>query len=70
MWIGDKGQLVYGPDIYGEDEGLLRALQNIDGVVFPAKQGNNTKTAQLRDISHLINNISPAAGVDLSVKTE
>ncbi|HPF78961.1 MAG TPA: L,D-transpeptidase family protein [Alphaproteobacteria bacterium] len=57
VWLGDREQIVYGPDLYGEDRKLLKALTDIGGVVFPADD-KSIKTAQ-------INDISPAAGVDL-----
>lgn len=55
VWLGDRGQIVYGPDIYAHDRKLLKVLTNMDGVVFPAE--DQTKTAQLSWIS-------PASGVD------
>ncbi len=61
VWLGARGQIVYGPDLYGSDGKLLRELKKIDGVVFPVA-GDLTKTAQ-------ISSISPAAGVDLSANT-
>ena len=35
MWKDDRGRLVYGYDIYGEDRTLLRELKKIDGIFIP-----------------------------------
>ena len=45
VWLGDRGQVVYGTDLYGHDRTLLRALSDIKGVVFPAKE-KMVKTAE------------------------
>jgi murein L,D-transpeptidase YcbB/YkuD len=45
VWLGDRGQIVYGTDLYGHDRTLLRALSDIKGVVFPADD-KVVKTAQ------------------------
>jgi murein L,D-transpeptidase YcbB/YkuD len=45
VWLGDRGQVVYGTDLYGHDRELLRALADVNGVVFPAKE-KPLKTAQ------------------------
>lgn len=58
VWLGERGQIVYGPDLYGRDRKLLKLLKNIGGIVFPVEE-ENTKTAQ-------VSNISPAAGIDFS----
>ncbi len=39
-WIGDKGRVVYGTDVYNYDEKLIELLQKIDGFVLP---GHNTE---------------------------
>ena len=58
VWLGDRGQIVYGRDLYDHDAVLLRELKKIGGLVFPVK-AEETKTAHL-------NGISPAVGIDLS----
>ncbi len=45
VWLGDRGQIVYGTDIYGHDRKLLKALQKMGGVALPVDP-NLTKTAQ------------------------
>lgn len=55
VWLGDRGQIVYGPDLYGHDDKLLKVLTNMDGIVFPVDEP--TKTAQLTGGS-------PSSGVD------
>jgi murein L,D-transpeptidase YcbB/YkuD len=35
MWLNEKGQLVYGHDIYNRDTKLINALEEIDGVYIP-----------------------------------
>jgi murein L,D-transpeptidase YcbB/YkuD len=35
VWADSEGAIVYGTDIYGEDEKLLKTLENIDGFVIP-----------------------------------
>lgn len=62
VWLGDRGQIVYGPDLYGQDSKLLKELKNLEGVVFPVA-AEETKTAQ-------ITSIFPAAGVDLPPNNE
>lgn len=47
VWLGDRGQVVYGTDLYDHDQTLLRALKDINGVVFPAKE-KSIKTAYNR----------------------
>lgn len=56
VWLGDRGQIVYGPDLYGHDRKLLKALSNIGGIALPAKP-KPTTTAQ--------NSVSEGAGIDL-----
>ena len=58
VWLGDRGQIVYGRDLYNHDATLLKELRKIGGLVFPVK-AEDTQTAYL-------NGISPAAGIDLS----
>jgi len=55
VWLGERGQIVYGPDMYGHDNKLLKLLTKMNGIVFPAD--DQTKTAQLSWNS-------PPAGVD------
>ena len=38
VWLGDRGQIVYGTDLYGHDRTLMRALSDMKGVVFPAEE--------------------------------
>lgn len=35
IWLGDRGQLVYGHDVYGKDKTLLNALIKQNGIVQP-----------------------------------
>ena len=49
VWLGDREQIVYGPDLYGHDDKLLKALKNINGFVYPVKP-EPTQTAQ-NDVS-------------------
>lgn len=50
VWLGDRGQVVYGTDLYGHDRQLLKVLSDMGGVVFPAKE-KSTKSAENRGIS-------------------
>lgn len=45
VWMGDTGQIVYGPDLYGHDIKLLKRLKKMDAVIFPEEQ-DSIKTAQ------------------------
>lgn len=46
-WLGDKGQVIFGEDIYGRDQKLLAQLKKIDGFYIP--QYNGTKLAKATD---------------------
>lgn len=49
VWLGQNGQIVYGPDLYGNDVKLLNELKKMDGIVFPVT-GSLTKTALNADV--------------------
>jgi murein L,D-transpeptidase YcbB/YkuD len=34
VWLGDRDEIVYGHDLYGEDRILLKELQKIDGITY------------------------------------
>ncbi len=38
IWLGDQGQLVYGHDLYGHDDVLLKALKKENAVAFPVRE--------------------------------
>ncbi len=38
IWLGDRGQLVYGHDIYQKDKNLLKALVTIGGIAYPLEE--------------------------------
>lgn len=49
VWLGNKGQIVYGADLYGHDKQLVKALAEIGGVAVPETSNSNkvsTKTAE------------------------
>jgi murein L,D-transpeptidase YcbB/YkuD len=35
VWISDDGRVVYGNDLYGYDNKLIKMLRNIDGIFIP-----------------------------------
>ena len=39
IWIDDEAKLVFGNDLYGRDARLIKALESIDGFVFPSHNG-------------------------------
>jgi murein L,D-transpeptidase YcbB/YkuD len=43
IWLGDRGQLVYGHDIYGQDKTLLNVLKKEDAIIEPVE--SEIKTA-------------------------
>lgn len=43
VWLGEKGQLVYGHDIYGHDQTLFDALKSQNAIALP--QNKEIKTA-------------------------
>lgn len=45
VWLGDKGQIVYGQDIYDHDYKLLKELNKIDALPV-SQQGEVTMSAQ------------------------
>ncbi len=46
-WIGDKGQIVYGYDVYDKDRELLQLIEKLDGIPFI--RDNNSKVVQIVD---------------------
>ncbi len=46
-WIGDKGQVVYGYDVYDKDKKLLQLIEKLDGIPFI--HDNNSKVVQVVD---------------------
>lgn len=44
VWLGDNNQIIYGADIYGHDDTLMKALKEIDGIAQPVKE-KSTQTA-------------------------
>lgn len=59
VWLGERGQIVYGPDLYGHDRKLLKVLSEMDGIVYPVFE-TQTVSADINDIS--LNAVAPAAG--------
>ena len=35
VWVNDQGGLVYGQDLYGFDDNLIKMLKDIDGIFIP-----------------------------------
>lgn len=50
VWLGDRGQVVYGTDLYGHDRALLKVLSDMGAVVFPVKK-QSTESAQNKAVS-------------------
>jgi len=46
VWLGDRGQLVYGHDIYGQDRTLLDALKRQNAIVFPKDKEIKTASTE------------------------
>ncbi|MCF8496319.1 MAG: L,D-transpeptidase family protein [Alphaproteobacteria bacterium] len=34
-WVDERGGIVYGPDLYGQDENLIGKLRRVDGIFIP-----------------------------------
>jgi murein L,D-transpeptidase YcbB/YkuD len=46
-WVNDKGAIVYGSDIYGEDKKLIELLKKIDGIYIPG----NSEVSDAQSVS-------------------
>ncbi len=44
VWINQNGDLVYGNDLYGHDENLIKMLSELDGIFIPV---NNTEMSKV-----------------------
>ncbi len=53
VWIGDKGQIVYGSDVYNYDSKLIDALAGIDGYHLPVHYvGGSGRIATRSEIAY------------------
>lgn len=39
VWLDDRGEIVYGQDLYGFDDRLIKMLKDIDGIAIPVDNG-------------------------------
>ncbi|MCB1651440.1 MAG: L,D-transpeptidase family protein, partial [Alphaproteobacteria bacterium] len=45
VWINEKGELVYGNDLYGYDKKLIKMLSDIDGILIPVDNNGSIRAA-------------------------